>query len=253
MGGIEIANPSEFVGIGFLGVKAFQDNDLVGLDSSGFVYRLGIKAPGPEVAFGPSDKEGQRLMDSITAIEIQINTADNIKGSWFEDQLIQDGDVVNFAMSDNNEGGNTSPEVQGSVQFHSSLAGSEFGLRKKRQTQIDGGGIQGIGCLIQFETERIDDIEATRLADEDLGKVCIDAPISDLIGMSKGVSGGVAAKNHMIEFSLSRTETGFDVSEAPPIGELSKGRAEKLVPARKVFDFLMTIVTLNAFVKFVNG
>jgi hypothetical protein len=57
----------------------------------------------------------------------------------------------------------------------------------------------------------------------------------------------------MIEFSLSRTETGFDVSEALPISKLSKGHAEKLVPARKAFDFVVAIVTLNAFVKFVNG
>jgi hypothetical protein len=66
-------------------------------------------------------------MDSIKAIEIQIPTVDDVKGSWFEDQLIQDGDVVNFAMSDNNEGGNTSPKIQESVQFHSGFVGSEFG------------------------------------------------------------------------------------------------------------------------------
>jgi hypothetical protein len=57
----------------------------------------------------------------------------------------------------------------------------------------------------------------------------------------------------MIEFPLSRTETSFDVSEAFPIGQLSKGHAEKLVPAREVFDFVVAIVTVNAFVKIVNG
>ncbi len=95
---------------------------------------------------------------------------------------------MNFAMSDDNEGRKTSPEVQESVQFHSGFVGSEFGPRKKRQTQIDGGGIQGIGRLIQFDTEGIVDVEATCLANEDLGKVCIDSPIPDLIGMGKGVA-----------------------------------------------------------------
>jgi hypothetical protein len=84
-------------------------------------------------------------------------------------------------------------------------------------------------------------------------KVGIDAPIPDLIGMSQGIAGDLASKTHVIEFSLSGTETGFDVSEAFPIGQLSKGHAEKLVPARKVFDFVVAVVTLNAFVKFVNG
>jgi hypothetical protein len=113
--GVEITNTSEFVGIGFSGIKAFQDNNLVGLNPSGFVDRSRIETPEPEVAFGPGDKEGRCLMDSIKAIEIQIPTVDNIEGSWFEDQLIEDVDVVNFAMSDNNERGNTSPEVQEGV------------------------------------------------------------------------------------------------------------------------------------------
>jgi len=157
---------------------------LVGLDPGGFVDRSRIETSVPEVAFGPNDKEGRCLMDSIKATEIQIPTVDNIEGSWFEDQLIEDVDVVNFAMSDNNEEGNTSPEVQESVQFHSGFVGSEFGPRKKRQTQIDGGGIQGIGRLIQFDTEGIVGVEATLLADEDLGKIGIDSQIPDLIGMS---------------------------------------------------------------------
>ena len=251
--GVEIANPSEFVGIGFPGVKAFQDNDLIGLDSGGFVDGSRIEAPEPEVGFGPGDKKGQCLMDSIKAIEIQIPTVDDVKGSWFEDQLIQDGDVVNFAMSNDNEGGNTSPEVQESVQFHSGFVGSEFGPRKKRQTQIDGGGIQGIGRLVQFDTEGIVDVEATRLANEDLGKVRIDSPIPDLIGMSEGVAGDVASKTHMIEFSLSRTETGFDVSEALPISKLSKGHAEKLIQAGEGLHLVVAVVPLHAFSKFVGG
>ena len=141
-------------------------------------------------------------MDRIKAIEIQIPTVDNIEGSWFEDQLIEDVDIVNFAMSDNHESGNTSPEVQQGVEFHSGFVGSEFGPREKGQTQIDGGGVQGIGRLSQFDTEGIVDIKATRLADKDLSKVGIDSPIPDLIGMSQSVPRDVASKTHMIEFSL---------------------------------------------------
>ena len=192
--GVEIANASEFVGIGFSGVKAFQDNNLVGLDPSGFVGRSRIKAPEPEVSFGPGDKESQCLMNRIKAIEIQIPTVDNIEGSWFEGQLIQDLDVVNFAMSDDNERGNTSSEVQEGVQFHRGFVGSEFGPRKEGKTEIDSRGVQGVGRLIQFDTEGIVGVEATRLADEDLSKIGIDLPIPDLIGMSQSVAGDVAAK-----------------------------------------------------------
>jgi len=209
---VEIANPSEFVGIGFVGIEAFEDNDLIGLNPCGLVHGSGVETPESEVAFRPCDQEGRCLMDSIKATEIQISTVDNIEGSWFEGQLIEDVDIVNFAMSDNHERGNTSSEVQEGMQFHSGFVGSEFGPREKRQTQIDGGGVQSVGRLIQFDTEGIVGIEATRLADEDLSKVGIDSPIPGLVGMSQSVAGDVAAKTHMIEFSLSRTETGLDVS-----------------------------------------
>lgn len=114
---------------------------MVGLDPGGFVDTSRIETPEPEVALGPGDQEDRCLVDSLKAIEIQIPTVDNIEGSWFEDQLIEDVDVVNFAISNNNEGGDTSSEVQEGVQFHSGFVGSELGPRKKRQTQIDGGGV----------------------------------------------------------------------------------------------------------------
>lgn len=61
MVGIEIANPSEFVRIGFPGVKTFQDSDLIGLDPGGFVDRSRIESPEPEVAFGSGDKKRPML------------------------------------------------------------------------------------------------------------------------------------------------------------------------------------------------
>ena len=236
-----------------MGIESFQDNDLIALHPGGFVDGPRVEASEPEVAFGSGDEEGRCLMDGIKAIEIQISTIDNVKGPWFESQLIEDVDVVNLAMSDNDEGRDTPPQVQKGMQFHSALVGSELGPREKGETQIDGGGVQSIGGLIQFDSEGIVGVEATSLANEDLGKVGIDSPISDLVGMSQGIARDVSSETHVIEFPLSRTETGLDVSETFPIGQLSKGHAEELVPARKAFDLVMAVVSLNTFLKFVNG
>ena len=82
-------------------IESFQDNDLIALDSGEFVDAPRVEASEPEVAFGWGDEEGRSLMDGIKAIEIRISTTDNVKGSWFESQLIEDVDVVNLAMSDN--------------------------------------------------------------------------------------------------------------------------------------------------------
>ena len=160
---------------------------------------------------------------------------------------------MNPAMSDNDEGGNASSEVQQRMQFYSAFVDSELGPREKGETQIDGGGVQSIGGLIQFDSEGIVGVEATSLANEDLGKVGIDSPISDLVGMSQGIARHISSEAHVIEFPLSRTQTYLDVSETFPIGQLSKGHAEELVPARKVFDLVVAVVSLNAFLEFVNG
>lgn len=47
-------------------------------------------------------------MDSIKATEIQISTVEDIKGPWFEAQLIQDVDVVDLARRDDDEGSDAS-------------------------------------------------------------------------------------------------------------------------------------------------
>jgi len=192
-------------------------------------------------------------MDGIKTFEIQISAVDNVEGSWFEGQLIENFDVVNLAMGDNYKRGDASSEIQEGMQFHSAFVGSELGPREKGKTQIDSGRVQGIGGLIQFDAEGIVGVEATSLAYKDLGKVGIDSPISDLVGMSQSIARDVPSEAHMIEFPLGRTETDLDISEAFSIGQLSEGHAEKLVPARKVFHLVVAVVSLNAFLKFVSG
>ncbi len=74
-----------------------------------------------------------------------------------------------------------------------------------------GGGFQSIGGLIQFDSEGIVGVAATSLANEDLGKVGIDSPISDLVGMSHSIARHISSEAHVVEFPLSRTQTYLDV------------------------------------------
>src|SRR5512139_1302567 len=192
-------------------------------------------------------------MNGVKAFEVQIASVDDIESSRFEDQLIEDPDIVNLAVGNNDEGGNASSQIQQRMQFHGAFVSSELGPREKRETEIDGGGVQSIGGLIQFDTEGIVGVEAARLADENLCKVGVNSPISDLVGMSQRIARDVASETHVIEFPLSRAQTSFDVPETFPIGQLSESHAEKLVPTREVFDLVVAVVTLNTFLKLVNG
>jgi hypothetical protein len=57
----------------------------------------------------------------------------------------------------------------------------------------------------------------------------------------------------MIEFLLIAPEAGLDVSEAFSIGELGKTHTKELIPAGKRFDFVVALVALDTFLKFVLG
>jgi len=55
----------------------------------------------------------------------------------------------------------------------------------------------------------------------------------------------------MVQMVLSRPKTGFDIAKALSIGELGKGHAKELVPAREAFDLVLAFVALDTFLKIV--
>jgi hypothetical protein len=46
----------------------------------------------------------------------------------------------------------------------------------------------------------------------------------------------------MVELILTRAQTGFNIAEAFPKGELTKGHAQKLIPAGEGFYFVVSVV-----------
>ena len=113
--------------------------------------------------------------------------------------------------------------VQKDMGFHCGLVLSKLRPGKERETQIDYGGIQSIGSLIELNGERIAQVKFSGASDQHLGKVLVDAPIAYRVGVSQGVAGDRATNSHVVELSSRRAQTGLDVSQTFAIGELSKG------------------------------
>ena len=82
-----------------------QRDNLIGLDARGFVDGLGIKTLKIEIAFGPGDKKSEGPMDRIKTSKIQIPSIQDVNGSGFEWQFVEDIDIVNFAMGNDDESG----------------------------------------------------------------------------------------------------------------------------------------------------
>ena len=130
---------------------------------------------------------------------------------------------------------------------------AKFGPREQGQTEVDGGRIQGIDRLIQFDTEGIGGVKFSGFRNKDLREVCINLPVPGLIGMGKGIAGNLSPDAQMIKSGLGCPQADLDISEAFAIGKLGEGHAEVLVPAGKADHLAVAVVLIDAFSELVCG
>lgn len=209
--GIEVVHPAQPPALGY---RIVEHHDLIALQTCLLVDGLRVQSAAVESLFRPSQKESFRLLNAVQPFEVDIAAVHQIDGTGLPDQLIEDVGVVDFSTSDNDHRGNTATQIEQSVQFDGGLSFAELGPGKKRQKQIDGGGIQSVYRMVEFESEGIALVESPCFLNQDLGKVVIDAPIAHLIGIGQGVARHRAANPHVIEFCRRGSQTRFDVSEA---------------------------------------
>ena len=57
----------------------------------------------------------------------------------------------------------------------------------------------------------------------------------------------------MIQLALCRSQTGLDVPQALPVGQLGKCHAEVLIPAGEALDLVVSMVVFYALAKIVDG
>ena len=144
--------------------------------------------------------------------EIDVATIHHIDGSRFEDEIVEDVDVVNSSWSNDDKGRNVPSQIEQGVKFDGGLALSKLRPGKKRKTEIDGGGVQSIYGLIEFQSEIVVAVELSGDPNEHLCKVCIDPPRSSLVGVGQGTAGNLAANTRMIEFGFHGSQASFDIA-----------------------------------------
>lgn len=74
--------------------------------------------------------------------KIQIAQIHQVNGPSFENQTVQDIDLVGLAVSDVNEAGDIAAQVQQGVQLDGGLGLAKRHPGKHRQAQLDGTGIE---------------------------------------------------------------------------------------------------------------
>jgi len=183
----------------------------------------------------------------------QLGATPNVDSPEFDDQLVEDIDIVDFSRGNDDDGRDVPMQIQEGVEFDRTLAFSEFRPREQSQTQIDGRRIQGINRLIQFDTKGVVHIKFPGLGDENLSEIGINMPISGLIGVGEGIAGDLPSNTQVIQSGLGCAQTGLNISQAFPIGQLGKCHTEILVPAGEADYLVIAVVSIDAFSELVCG
>ena len=132
-----------------------EDDNLIALYAGGFVDGLGVEPYSAEVYFCPSDKKCRCPVDFVEAGKIEIAAIHDVDGPQLDEQLVEGIDIVNFPRGDDDHRRDVPVQIQKGMELYCTLAFPELGPREKGQTEVDGGRIQGINRLIQFDAERI--------------------------------------------------------------------------------------------------
>ena len=109
------------------------------------------------------------------------------------------------------------------MQLHRRLGRPEPRPGEHRQAQVDDGGVERIHGLIQHRGKTaVVGIQEARAMDQPLREVGIDPPVPAFVGVRQGRASNRAPEPAVVELARLRLETGLDVAQALPPGQLRK-------------------------------
>jgi hypothetical protein len=240
------SDSAELFGIGIVGIEPCEHDRLIASQIRGLIHGSRIKPAALKVGLGPDEEKGLTLMKNIEPAEIEVAAVEDIETAGLGEEVIQNTDVVDFSFCYLDKRGDGAPQIEKRMELYGRFALPEHGPGEKRQTQVDGRGVEGIDGFLQLQAGIVVGIEISGLMNQNLGEVSIDAPVARFVGVGQSASGHAATESHVIELRRYSTQTSLDIAEALPVGQLSEGHSQKLVPAGKAFDLTVAAVADNA-------
>ena len=151
-------------------------------------------------------------MEFVKASEIDITPVHQIGDARFEEELVEDVDIVNSPMSNNNKGGNAPVQIQERVKFDGGFVFPKFRPREKSETEIDGGGVQSVSRLVEFQPEIVGVVEPPGNTNQDLGEVGVDPPRPGFVGVGESAVRNSTPNSSMLKFGFHRSQASFDIA-----------------------------------------
>jgi len=182
-----------------------------------------------EIALCTDHEECEILCEDIETIEVDIATVHDVESTRFENQDIQDVDVVNLSLRNPYKRWDVAAQIEKCVKFDGSFALPELGPWEEGKTQVDGCGIEDVGDPIQLHTEVFLGVQPPGDTNQHMSEIRVDAPISLFVGIGQRALGDPASNADVVEFGTHGTKTSFDIAETLSVCELRECHAKKLV------------------------
>ena len=84
-------------------------------------------------------------------------------------------------------------------------------LDNEGEKGADGGGVEGVGGLLEVDNEVVASAKFAGLPNQDIGEIGPDAPVPMFVGVGQSVSRDRRTHAHVPEFVLMGAQTAFDV------------------------------------------
>lgn len=140
-----------------------------------------------------------------------------------------------------NKGGDAPSKTEESVHFDSTFSMVEIGPWTKLEAKFYCAAVKGIDHFVNVETAILFVIKFSRLFDEVLGEVMVNAPILFLIHFAKSGTRN-ERESGMVKFALKRCQSGLVGAQTLLRGQLCKAHDHKLVTTAELNLMAVAIV-----------
>ncbi len=219
--------------------------DLVAAKSRPHVHRLGALPGILQVVLGPCEKECTSLSDQMEAGEIHVAAIHDVERAGLENQLVEPKHVVLSGSSNEDTGGNRTPQIDLSVHLDSGLGLSEVCPRKKGERKIHSRRVQGINRVVDLQPQVFARVQRPGFAHERLGQILPKPPVALFVGIGESGFGNRLPEAQMVAGSRSRIQAVGNVAQSFPPSQLSESHADELLAATKMPDAGLRVVTLH--------
>lgn len=197
---------------------------------------------------GLSSRDKERMLpvkQRVEPLEVDIPFVYQVVSEGFDRQLVHDFAVMHTTFGQVDESGDAAPEVEQRVQLDRALTVMELRPWAKFQTQFDGAAVKGIDHLVDAETVVVLVVELSRLLDEILSEVVVNAPILFLVHLTESGTRN-EGQSGVIQFALKGGQRSLVGPQTMLGGQLGKAHDHELVAATELDHVPVAIIPCDA-------